>query len=92
MAKLFHPADSLNSATPQEWDNARSAMSKQVGGQHYKDCAIQPVEYIMANKLGYCAGNVVKYVTRHAAKGGKQDLEKAKHYIELLMEQEYGKD
>ena len=61
----------------------------QVGGQHYKSLAIQPVEYIMANRLNYCQGGVVKYITRYKDKGGLQDLEKAKHFIDLLIKLEY---
>lgn len=63
----------------------------QVGGNHYKDLKIQPIEYIHANGLDYFEGNVVKYITRHRKKNGKQDLEKAKHYIDLLIEFEYNK-
>ena len=66
-----------------------SALDKQEGGHHYKNCAIQPIEYIHANRLGYCEGNVVKYVTRHRAKNGKQDIMKAIHYLELLLAMEY---
>lgn len=66
----------------------RNALGKQVGGQHYKDKAIQPVQYIHANKIGYFEGNVIKYVTRWRDKNGLADLEKAKHYIELLIELE----
>lgn len=62
---------------------------KQVGGDHY-DMPIPPVEYIYKNKLGFMEGNVVKYVSRHKQKNGKQDLEKAKHYIDMLIEMEYG--
>lgn len=65
-----------------------SALSQQHGGDHYKDKAIQPVEYIHANGLGYCEGNVVKYITRWRNKNGMEDLYKAKHYIELLIELE----
>lgn len=65
-----------------------SPLNKQVGGSHYKDQAIQPVEYIHANKVGYFEGNVIKYVTRWRNKNGLADLEKAKHYIELLIELE----
>ena len=65
-----------------------SPLNKQVGGSHYKDQAIQPIEFIHANKLGFCEGNVVKYVTRWRNKNGLADLEKAKHYIELLIELE----
>ena len=64
------------------------ALMKQVGGSHYKDKAIQPIEYIHANNLGFCAGNVIKYVTRYKDKNGVQDLEKAKHYLEMLIELE----
>lgn len=65
-----------------------SAIQTQIGGSHYKDLQIQPVEYIHANGLGYFEGNVLKYITRWKAKGGIADLEKAKHYIELLIELE----
>jgi hypothetical protein len=63
-------------------------LDKQVQGNHYKDLPIQPVEYIYANALGYFEGNVVKYVSRWRKKNGIADLEKAKHYIELLIELE----
>lgn len=65
-----------------------NALDVQVGGTHYKDCAIQPIEYIHANKLGFAEGNVVKYITRWKAKNGLKDLEKARHYIDLLIELE----
>tara|TARA_R110000803_G_scaffold80444_5_gene146266 strand:- start:4339 stop:4602 length:264 start_codon:yes stop_codon:yes gene_type:complete len=71
-----------------EEDEAFNALSKQVAGSHYKDLPIQPAEYIYANALGYFEGNVVKYVTRWRKKNGIADLEKAKHYIELLIELE----
>lgn len=63
--------------------------TRQVGGDHYKDMAIQPSEFIYKNGLNWLQGNAIKYVVRHARKGGAQDLEKAKHYIDLLMEWEY---
>ena len=62
------------------------AFKKQVGGDHYSKLAIQPTEYIIANKLGYVEGNVIKYVTRHREKGGKADIEKAIHYLQMLLE------
>ena len=66
-----------------------SALRKQVGGDHYSKLAIQPVEYINANNLTYLQGNVIKYTTRYKDKGTPiQDLEKAKHYIEMLIELE----
>lgn len=66
------------------------ATDKQVGGDHYKDMAIQPVEYIHGNKLSFLEGNIVKYITRHKTKGGRADVEKALHYCELLLQLEYG--
>jgi len=67
-----------------------SSLKKQEGGNHYKDFVIQPVEFIQKNKLGFCEGNVIKYVCRHKKKGGIEDLRKAKHYLEILAELEYG--
>ena len=63
-------------------------LALQVGGDHYKCLAIQPIEYITKNNLGYCEANVVKYISRWRDKGGKKDLEKAKHYIDLLIQLE----
>ena len=67
-----------------------NALDVQVGGSHYKDCAIQPIEYIHANKLGFAEGNVVKYITRHRQKHGADDVKKVIHYCQLLLELEYG--
>ena len=66
-----------------------SALDKQESGTHYKDKTIQPVVYILANNLGFCEGNVIKYVTRHKDKNGAADIKKAIHYLELLLELEY---
>ena len=63
--------------------------NEQVGGSHYKDLAIQPAEYVHRNKLGYLEGAVVKYVTRHKQKAGAQDIRKAIHCLQLLLEYEY---
>ena len=67
-------------------------LNKQEGGTHYKDHAIQPIEYIHANKLGFIEGNVVKYITRHASKGGAEDVRKVIHYCELLLQLQYGEE
>lgn len=67
-----------------------SANNVQVGGTHYKSKSIQPWDYVAANGLGYFEGNVIKYVTRYKDKGGVADLEKAKHYLEKLIEVERG--
>ena len=65
--------------------------SKQIGGSHYKDMAIQPSEFINKNKLQFAEGNAIKYICRHAYKGGKEDLKKAIHYIEMIIERDYSK-
>lgn len=67
-----------------------SALCHQEGGEHYKFMPIQPVEYVYKNNMGYLEGSVIKYVSRHKRKNGAEDLEKAKHMIELLLELEYG--
>lgn len=64
----------------------QSALGVQVGGSHYKDMAIQPIEFIERNQLSFSAGNVIKYICRADKKNGLEDLEKAKHYIELMIE------
>jgi len=62
----------------------------QIGGTHYKDMKIQPSEFINKNKLLFAEGNAIKYICRHASKGEVQDLEKAKHYIDMIIERDYG--
>lgn len=70
----------------------KEALDKQVGGSHYKDCGIQPVEYIYANQLDFLEGNVIKYITRHRTKGdGEKDIRKVIHYAEMILEMVYGK-
>ena len=69
------------------------ATSRQVGGDHYKTCKIQPVDYIVENNLTFLEGNVVKYITRHRRKGeGARDIEKVIHYCELILEKDYGRE
>lgn len=65
-----------------------SAFKEQVSGSHYKDCAIQPAEFIHRNGLGYIEGCVIKYVSRWRKKNGVEDLKKARHYLDLLIEME----
>lgn len=67
----------------------KNALKEQVGGSHYKDSPIQPVEYSHANKLGFIEGSVVKYVSRHRQKNGRQDIEKAIHLLKILLDLEY---
>lgn len=67
-----------------------SALAIQEGGDHYKKLDIQPVEYIHANGLDFFQGNVVKYVTRHKEKKGAEDIRKAIHYLQMILEMQYG--
>lgn len=66
-----------------------SALDTQIGGDHYKGMAIQPAEFIVKNGIGYLSGNVIKYISRHRGKGGAEDVKKAIHYCELILEMEY---
>ena len=65
-----------------------NALDNQVGGNHYKSKAMQPIEYIMANQMDFCEGSIVKYITRWKQKGGVEDLRKIKHYVDFLIERE----
>jgi hypothetical protein len=65
-----------------------SALDVQIGGQHYKSYAIQPVEFIHKNKIPYIEGCAIKYLCRWREKGGIEDLRKVKHYVDLLIEME----
>ena len=63
--------------------------NKQIGGSHYKNMVMQPSEFINKNKLLFAEGSAIKYICRHAHKGEVQDLEKAKHYIDMILERDY---
>lgn len=67
----------------------QNAYSTQVGGTHYKSMAIQPAHFCHANGLGFLVGSVIKYVCRYRSKNGLQDLLKARHFIDLLIAEEY---
>jgi len=66
-----------------------SALNQQEGGTHYKNLEIQPVEFITANELTFLEGCIVKRICRHRDKNGAEDLRKAKHEIDLILEMEY---
>ena len=72
------------------------ALKRQVGGDHYQHLPIQPIEFAEANELSACEANVVKYVCRwrhkNSGDGSVQDLRKAIHYLELLIDIELNKD
>lgn len=75
--------------SPHPWPSKSDGASQsQVGGNHYKKCAIQPWDYTIANKLDYFQGSIIKYVTRWRDKGGVGDLEKALHFLKKYIETE----
>ena len=76
--QFFEPSD----------EGVENPLTKQVAGDHYKKLKIQPIEYIHANSIPFAEGSAIKYLTRWRDKGGIADLEKAKHFIELLIELE----
>jgi len=69
--------------------NGIKASDFQVGGSHYRECAIQPSEFIYKNDLSWLEGNAIKYICRHHLKGGASDIDKAIHYLKLLKEWKY---
>jgi hypothetical protein len=71
--------------TQEDDEEEEDAMTKQVGGTHYKDMAIQPVTFIIANGLDFCQGNIIKYTCRYKQKNGVEDLRKVIHYAEMLI-------
>ena len=81
-----HPADVSNMTG----EASPSSLDEQVGGDHYRKMAIQPIEYIVKNRLGFIEGNIVKYATRHRDKNGAEDVRKIIHYARMLLEMEYG--
>ena len=70
-------------------DITYNSLEKQVGGKHYKSMKIQPAHFINENKLLFAEGNAIKYIVRAKNKGGKEDLLKAKHYIDMIIERDY---
>ena len=68
--------------TSKVWD-------KQIGGEHYKKFKIQPSEFVIENELLYPEGCVIKYIIRHRMKNGKEDLLKAKHFIDMIIQRDY---
>lgn len=73
---------------PSRKPGAASALDAQAGGDHYKKLVVQPIEYIHANGIPFAEGSVIKYVTRWRDKGGIEDLKKARHFLDLLIELE----
>ena len=67
-------------------DGYKSALDYQVGGNHYQQMAYQPLSFIMELGLNFCEGNIIKYIARYKNKNGLQDLKKAQHYLQFLLE------
>ena len=65
------------------------SLKKQVGGNHYRNFVIQPAHFINENKLLFAEGNAIKYICRHAIKGKEEDVKKAIHYLEMILERDY---
>lgn len=65
-------------------------LQMQVGGHHYLEMKIQPIDFITANNLGFMEGNIIKYASRHKAKNGAEDIRKVIHYAQLILKLEYG--
>jgi len=80
--------DTVTATLPHIIPKKHTALDSQQGGAHYVTKGIQPIQYIHANNLGFCEGNIVKYATRWKDKNGLEDLLKIKHYVDLLIELE----
>ena len=68
---------------------AYDSLNKQVDGDHYKGMKIQPAHFINENQLLFAEGNAIKYICRHKLKGKRKDIEKAMHYLEMILERDY---
>ena len=74
------------------FNEGNAAIEKQPGGNHYRRMALQPFEFIRANNIPHAEGEVIYHTLRHASKGGRQDIEKAIHWLQLILEAEYSED
>ena len=92
IAENFDNIEKFEDTTLHQKGNMSNPYDKQVGGNHYQNMKIQPAEFINKNKLPFAEGNAIKYICRHINKGGEQDLKKAKHYIDMIIDRDYGDD
>ena len=92
IAENFDNIEKFEDTTLHQKGNMSNPYDKQVGGNHYQTMKIQPAEFINKNKLPFAEGNAIKYICRHINKGGEQDLKKAKHYIDMIIDRDYGDD
>ena len=82
----------MTTTTTVPFQSTGSALTAQIGGDHYRKLKIQPVEYIHANNIPFIEGCIIKYASRWRDKGGVRDLEKIKHFVDLLIELEAKKN
>ena len=68
---------------------AYDSLEKQVGGKHYRSFKIQPAQFINENGLKFAEGSAIKYICRHSSKGKEEDIKKAMHYLEMILERDY---
>lgn len=90
MIEKYHEEQRNRLAFRPEEVKVPSALDMQIAGDHYRTMAIQPVQYIHRNGIGFIEGSVIKYVSRWRGKNGLQDLKKARHCLDLLIEMESG--
>lgn len=83
---------SINDTTEQQWNEVTKASSMQIAGNHYKDLVIQPAYFCHVNSIPYLEATAIKYLCRWRKKNGIEDLRKAKHFIDLLIEFENADD
>lgn len=88
---VFNPDGTWTPIAREMIQEQSDANSRQVGGEHYRSKAIQPWDYIVANDMPFLEGCIVKYVSRYKGKGGLKDLEKARHFLDKLIEVESAK-
>ena len=86
---MFKSKENIMGDKKQKRNDTVNPYDIQIGGSHYKKMKIQPSEFINKNNLPFAEGNVIKYLCRHKQKGQKQDLEKAKHFIDMIIERDY---
>lgn len=92
--QIKNPSDSKGFVSIVGRPENNQPYDNQVGGSHYQQFEIQPLEFLMANKdlIDYPEGNAIKYICRHKLKNGKEDIKKAIHYLRVILEEEYGSD
>jgi hypothetical protein len=86
---MFKSKENIMANKKQKRKNTVNPYDKQIGGSHYLKYKIQPSKFVIENELLFPEGSVIKYICRHRFKNGKEDLEKAVHFIEMIIERDY---